>query len=465
MATIIPAQVPPKLPNPVPRPRRGAPARESFTVEIETVTPILGGAPEPRTIDEIDVIRVPTIRGHLRFWWRALYGQNFASPAELFAAEAQLWGKAADDKGGRSAVEIAVGRVVSSEIDKNEPAINSPAGYALFPARSSGDGKTPTAPRRRPGVRFPMSITAPGQQIDQVKNAVRAWTLFGGYGSRTRRGLGSLTISGEDDQQREWLPHLDRPDNLIGRSQLRQRLTVGFGADIFQPGQPTRSPSFPTLAGATLVVGTFSETAPDAWTQALKWLHDFRQREGIARNGGTAPNRPGRSRWPEPDKLRHVFDMHSQSHPPRYDASPNWPRAQFGLPILGQFSGATGPGEPPNFELTWELTDGKPRDRMASPLIVKPLPIVGGFFPCALWLARGYPPGRVVVLRQGNREAGAVGGSAAGFGDGLSLGDQQLAKELGSPWDGPASIRNTFLTAVVNGRLDPQGRRGFRVAP
>jgi CRISPR-associated protein Cmr1 len=246
---------------------------------------------------------------------------------------------------------------------------------------------------------------------------------------------------------------------------MRRKLTAAFGADIFEPLASAATSSFPVLAGSILVIGTFADSGTDAWSRAIGWLRDFRQGDEIARDKGTAPNRPGRSRWPEADKLRRLFGAHSRTHTPRYDAAPVWPRAGFGLPILGQFSSASGTGDPPPFELTWQDASGKLQDRMASPLILKALPVVGGFFPCALWLTRGHPRGQVVVVRQGNREGGAVAGSAANFGAGLSNSDRQLAQELGAPWDGSPGIRNPFLSAVLNGRLDPQRRRALQVAP
>ncbi|HAZ63134.1 MAG TPA: type III-B CRISPR module RAMP protein Cmr1, partial [Armatimonadetes bacterium] len=84
---------------------------EEITVELEVVTPILGGGTKTRDVDEVDIIRVPTIRGHLRFWWRALYGQNYDSPRALYAAEKRLWGGTTDgddESGGRSLVEVTV---------------------------------------------------------------------------------------------------------------------------------------------------------------------------------------------------------------------------------------------------------------------------------------------------------------------------------------------------------------------
>jgi CRISPR-associated protein Cmr1 len=460
MTRSAPPAVPP-LPKPVRRSRRGEPARESFEVELESVTPILGGAAATRTVDEVDVIRVPTIRGHLRFWWRALQSSALASPRELFKAETELWGRAADDSGGRSAVEITVELTHRSGTVGGDPSANSPDGYALWPARGTDD--EPPAPRRQPGVRFRLIVRAPRPHVDAIRNSIRAWLLFGGYGSRTRRGVGSLSAIGDEEDQSEWLPLFD--PGPAGRTRLRHRLREAFGMDVFGPLAEGVAPSFPILGGANLMVGAFTDSAIEAWGQSVHWLREFRQGVGTAREKGTAPRRPGRSRWPEPDKLRRLFATHSTPHVPRYEGSPNWPRAQFGLPILGQFSSASGSGDPPKFEFTWQdSATGELQDRLASPLILKAMPVVGGFYPCALWLTRSYPGGVVVVARQGSREAGAVKGSSGRFIAALSDADKELAKELGAPWDGSSDMRRSFLTALMEGRLDPQRRRAVRVA-
>src|SRR5690606_8050756 len=49
---------------------RGGPELRELQVRLEVVTPILGGNHQPGVIDNIDVVRAASVRGHLRFWWR-----------------------------------------------------------------------------------------------------------------------------------------------------------------------------------------------------------------------------------------------------------------------------------------------------------------------------------------------------------------------------------------------------------
>jgi CRISPR-associated protein Cmr1 len=432
----------PPLPPAVRRSRRGAAARESFSLELETVTPILGGAPVLRTVDEIDVIRAPTIRGHLRFWWRALYGGNYTTKKDLFEAEAALWGKAADDKGGRSEVEITV------EVRRPVPAADDSdvdyrtGAYALWPAMAIREqGKEqPPAPRYPARLRFCVAFSAPDKDQNELRNSVRAWLLFGGYGSRTRRGLGALRLV-DSHAQTQWLPSIEDPDDIGPedlRSEFKEALAKLFGKDIFGGQAPAKQ--MPTLSGATLVLGGLHrrDGAQCAWLKALHWIRDFRQQPGVAREPG---HPPGRSRWPEADKLRHLSGRYG--HPARYsDRTAAWPRAEFGLPIVGRFIGQ---GEPGPFVLSWEINEAsaKPgenraKDRLASPLIVKPIQTVQGFYPCALWLRSAPPPGKIVAAvdgRKSNAPFGFIGTSE----------DLRIAERLRAPFARKPDIKTAFI--------------------
>ncbi|HVZ32286.1 MAG TPA: type III-B CRISPR module RAMP protein Cmr1 [Polyangiaceae bacterium] len=396
------------LPSPLERSSRGGPLLKHISVSAEVVTPILGGSSETRAIDDIDVIRAATVRGHLRFWWRALYAAQYATAGKLYERESEIWGRAASQEGGRSAVEIRIDIEKEGAVDTTDIRLNdsrdgkaTPGAYALWPAREERNKGTPPEPRRMPGTRFRLALIVPTGFETEVANALRAWILFGGYGGRTRRGLGSLRVL---DDVGAWLP----------QDASRDAFTHLFGFDLF--AAPTKTPGdVPWLGGAALHVGKAQRSAMQAWTTALDWLREFRQgtsgpQGNRARESGTGkpqPNRRSISNWPEADKIRHLRRK-TKAHPPRHNAAVVWPRAGFGLPIIGRFQTKGRDGsyldEPGEFEIAWRSpkkggqSGFDEHDRLASPLIVKALPFADGtFVPCALWLNRAYPVGEVIL--------------------------------------------------------------------
>jgi CRISPR-associated protein Cmr1 len=336
-----------------------------------------------------------------------------------------------------------------------------------------------------------------------VRNALRAWVLFGGYGGRTRRGVGSLTViaatqEGAPVAIEQWLP----------TAATREGLTRLFGEDIFALPVDAREPrakakegganDMPRLAGAALYIKkAATPKAMDAWLGALGWLREFRQgpegqpagaqgaskvHAGVARGappvvGGLATsalarhpgkgNRPGISNWPEPDKIRRLSPgpIEAWAHSPeRHNAVAAWPRAGFGLPIIGKFQQKDrdlklwrdrGKREPDDFQILWERGPTK-HDRLASPLIVKALPLADGrFVPCALWLERGYPEGGRVYLYQGRGDR-PVPRSEAPFERITAPGDVAQFDAL----KGKSSLRQAFLDW-----LSSAGKCDTKVAP
>ncbi len=136
-----------------------------------------------------------------------------------------------------------------------------------------------------------------------------------------------------------------------------------------------------------LMSQTKNRSGVDAWNQVISLWRHFRQGERFARNAGQQPNRPGRSRYPEPETLREMRDSGADrgvSGHPRLPHIPvdAFPRAELGLPIVFHFQGR---GEPPGKVSFSDLTlypspgnRGDRRDRMASPLILKPLMLADG---------------------------------------------------------------------------------------
>lgn len=445
--------------------------RTSFTVELATVTPIFGGSYRTRALDDIDVIRAPTIRGHLRFWWRALYAHEHPTSRELYKAEAQLWGGPGGPGNAparRSPVEIAVVVDPTREgvVDDNDIDLREVSGYGLFPARremSHGEVVKETTPRRN-RVAFTLTVTASVDELGlaAIRNSLRAWILFGGYGGRTRRGLGSVTVVGKDAEQ--WLPRPGEP--------LRTELAGLFGRDLFADGVLARH--VPALGGAALCTTALQRDARSAWLMALKELREFRQgvpptsRSGADTSPGAAsrwarqpgfapqPDRPSISNWPEADKIRHLAARGRLpwpfTHATRHNPVPVWPRAGFGLPIIGQFQ--TEPrrrndpryNEPGRFKLKWRaLKAAKPRERLASALIVKAMGMLGGgFVGIALWLNREWPAGEIVLEMNG----AVVAGSAAPFDALVPAGETSMFLALA----GKPSLQTAFFDWLINER-------------
>jgi CRISPR-associated protein Cmr1 len=111
-----------------------------------------------------------------------------------------------------------------------------------------------------------------------------------------------------------------------------------------------------------------------AWDAAVGLMREFRQGENVGRNRGTAPNRPGRSRWPEADSLRSITGEGEDRHLPGITTEePAFPRAELGLPIVFHFKDQM--DSPNNSELYPQRTPES--HRMASPVIVRPFGIWG----------------------------------------------------------------------------------------
>jgi CRISPR-associated protein Cmr1 len=177
--------------------------------------------------------------------------------------------------------------------------------------------------------------------------AVWAWSSFGGIGSRTRRGCGALFCE-------ELSPEEAAPDSI---ARWWKRGIDDYGLRL------GAERDWPTLS--RIFTGSVQVDSLSAWQESVRPMQSFRQKAETGRNAGREANRPGRSRWPEPDTLRRAFGTHAPDHKPDSDMPDGFPRAALGLPIIFHFAG--GRGDPDS--------EVRPRGstRMASPLILRPL--------------------------------------------------------------------------------------------
>lgn len=337
--------------------------RRTFVFNLRTITPIYGGGVSPGEPDMYLPVRATSIRGQLRHWWRFLASHCNSHPlsgTQLYQAEQYIWGGMAQsndehqDADFSSKVSIKVdcnnsqnniNRILCSTFIENQSKQHQPAlRYALFSAMQNKEYVI------APGVSFTLIITAISEtltdnQWQSVYQAIRWWANFGGIGARTRRGLGSVEF-------------IDNTITPVSNEEANK-----YGCTL----QPTRNTSSDAIV---------------AWNKSFEKLQKFRQGEHIGRRPGRDQKQKkklGRSYWPEPDSIREITDSHAKEHSPEHEARIAFPRAAFGLPIIFEFKSDN--NIPGKTELLPEEST-----RLASPLILKALPVGGRYQSVALLL-------------------------------------------------------------------------------
>lgn len=403
-----------------------------LAVEFELVTPAYAGGAER---GETDGLRPPELKSLLRFWWRAAHGEKHGE--DLFDEEAKIFGAAPYKKngtqlGGQGVRVIPAAPYSAPRHDLPGTLANSPYEVYLGYGAVQWDGESRADPRKtRKGETGAQVLEVPrihsGQSV-QVKlrypDAAHAALLktlflvsaFGGYGSRSRRGWGSLRVkaSGLSD------PHecADNPAKIAGAlgHWLQQVVGARSACSANQPehcafSQHTR-----------LFVGTVSRSADVALKQLYNAYSPYRKALGK--------------------------DIHSAKTGPDYATRCSWlttppaPGAAIpigscdGLPHIAQFRSRKGT------QLAVGVGDNLV-GRRASSLFFKVLGNGSSFVPLVLWLPCLFLPHGIAPQMQitwpGKRKTAAVplaGASHSGvtaFLDGtVAAGISGVAQD----WDG-----------------------------
>jgi len=357
-----------KTPN-VPVPEVKPVERDDYITQIrkyKVITPLYGGGEEPAQADSITVVRGTEVRGHLRFWWRATRGGAFGGNLEkMKRREEEIWGSpGGKGKPGPSKVTITVVNTSSGKIVTRVKNIKgqlvyygdpgSPYGYVAFPLRKTDDHPAGSV---REDVEFSIEIKYPKDSTDDVLAALWGWETFGGIGARTRRGFGAIQCMSIDNQSVS--PKLSHDIEKNIREDLK-------------PYQGNWPKGVPHLSTNLRFVITPAKSSPSqAWETLFNALHNFRQKD--ARYSKKTGNKSafGMSRWPEANAIRDAFGLS-----PQFPAGvPNvlikkFPRAAFGLPIGFEMHHDKSIEERPELQ-------GANHDRLASPLILRPLACAG----------------------------------------------------------------------------------------
>ena len=159
-----------------------------MTLKITVSTPMAGGGVIAGEVDRERPVRVPSIKGHLRYWWRIM---NHDSPER----ESAIWGST--ESPGKVYVDIPEQPNVHLRYSNNSFDFKryGPENYALFSLLPNQ--QNPGNNIARENFSFTLNVRYPQEFHDDVRLALSAWIYFGGIGARTRRGCGSLSCDGD----------------------------------------------------------------------------------------------------------------------------------------------------------------------------------------------------------------------------------------------------------------------------
>lgn len=191
--------------------------REKITATYKIVTPMFIGDANKEATD----ISPSSVKGALRFWWRALnWGRALKDTEQdeakalrqLHKEEATLFGSLSEtkkDKLGNNTTEGGQGvfllRVIngsSYQTTNSWPLAQEPSGYLGIGLWKSGSTENGNLQAHREAIEenqvFSVELwlkpSIQTEQKQELNNVLKIWGLLGGLGSRARRGFGSIAI-------------------------------------------------------------------------------------------------------------------------------------------------------------------------------------------------------------------------------------------------------------------------------
>jgi len=180
---------------------------EESAYELEVITPlIIKGAEDYE-------LRVPSIKGVMRFWFRAMMGCLVENTEDLYKIESSIFG------GQEVKSDVAIKLENQNLTIVKDSQFYDKYKYLLF-AHRQDKGSLSYLKEKTP---FNILVyTKDDSKQDIVKAVFELISLFGGFGQRTRRGFGSVmlknfTIKDEDDFVDKFKSIYKKFDNYLNK--------------------------------------------------------------------------------------------------------------------------------------------------------------------------------------------------------------------------------------------------------
>ncbi len=161
------------------------------------LTPLIGGGWKHFVNDLQMPIRGGTVRGLLRFWWRATCGNRFGDLEQMRVAEMAVWGSTTKSSLIGVCIEVEkADNLKPTHKAKDKPNAEVIPAYISWPLNPPKENpndikKVLTELQFKLHLRYPREFE--GRDLEEeVKLTLWAFEFFGGVGARTRRGAGAI---------------------------------------------------------------------------------------------------------------------------------------------------------------------------------------------------------------------------------------------------------------------------------
>ncbi len=185
---------------------------ETITFHCKVITPMFLAGADGRTPE----LRAPSIKGAMRFWWRAMNGHLVKKDenghwdySNLKEEEVKIFG----DTKRRSSFNIAVEEVSIMEKFEFDTQFSKEIQYFQYSLVHHNERKG-----IKPGFRFNIHISTFNQEaLKEAAYLLWILTHYGGLGTRVRRGAGAFSIGAEYDKDKvKGMEFLDETPLSIG---------------------------------------------------------------------------------------------------------------------------------------------------------------------------------------------------------------------------------------------------------
>ena len=234
---------------------------QTISATYRVTTPMfLGGAEQQAEL------RLPSFKGVLRFWWRAMAWERIKDASRLRDEEAALFGSS-DERVGQSKVLMRLASMApqpdvltpTTVLEENGRSVGMGCGYLAYGVMIGFGQRAGELTRAclRPTFTFTVAMvlkpTIVPVQKQEIEKALRALGVFGGLGSKSRKGYGSLTLlSLKVDDKETWTT----PTNT---GELREAISTILGPSHLQAGQaggssPSDLPEWTAFSPASRII-------------------------------------------------------------------------------------------------------------------------------------------------------------------------------------------------------------------